>query len=204
MHLCILDPTNVCGCQTRPRPYFVFVQSALHARRGRFDVPIPLSTGCTPQIMQYLSPAADLPIDDLRDLHQRTRCRDSHDHGYGDAHMEYTCRTGPSTVIKAYLRHCRPLSFHLHLRACYLRPTAWRGMLPPSTLERTHAHVRHAGGAPFPRRFHRRTESQAHRTRHGWPLHTRTRRRGSHLHPRHTQADTNNGMQFYRRHLQRT
>ena len=56
LHLCVLDPTAHSGCQTRPRLYFVFVQSALHLLRGKFDVTPNQTTGATRTILEYLMP----------------------------------------------------------------------------------------------------------------------------------------------------
>jgi site-specific DNA-cytosine methylase len=83
MHICVMDPTKHNGCQTRPRPHFVFVQSALHALRGKFDVPIPPVTGSAPTMLQHLSDPSTPPMDDLRDLHQWTKSRSTHEYTYG-------------------------------------------------------------------------------------------------------------------------
>jgi hypothetical protein len=105
MHLCVMDPTkHNGGCQTRPRPHFVFVQSALHALRGKNDVPIPPATSSTPTTMQHLSGPPTLPqwTTALRDLYQWPRSRYDHEYTNDGALMEYTCRTGPKTAIRAY------------------------------------------------------------------------------------------------------
>ena len=107
MHMCHLDPTDHGGCQTRLRPYFVFVQSSLHQLRGTFDVPTPPPTGATHTILEHLMPVDGCPFDELRSKLDWTQAREFHLPDYQGALMEWTCSTSPSTCCKAYNVHGR-------------------------------------------------------------------------------------------------